>query len=296
MRIDTVNRIVYVRQSWLNDVALCPERSRLKLVYPQMSGATDATIMGTAVHYGIENVLTGEIPVVDAIPCALDKFAELLAEPHKKTTLAADKYDDHIRSMMTAFTEGILPEVQLGGMVEHKFKYPMGIMAGDYAIWAEGTMDYVQPDGTVWDWKTASRVYNARDKQSTSIQATVYAGAVFNEGLTDYPCEFRYGVMVRQDKPKAQIVALHRNENHMRWLQRMTVSAVQMRFTYGEDNPWLMNDTSALCSQIWCPYWSMCKGALMSSNDFSLLVDTPRTIDIQSPTTTSNMEVANDNQ
>lgn len=29
MKLDTVNKRIYVRQSWLNDVLMCPERARL---------------------------------------------------------------------------------------------------------------------------------------------------------------------------------------------------------------------------------------------------------------------------
>ena len=38
MRFDKESKIVYVRQSWLNDLIICPERARLKLVRPDLSG------------------------------------------------------------------------------------------------------------------------------------------------------------------------------------------------------------------------------------------------------------------
>ena len=54
MKLDTVNKRIYVRQSWLNDVLMCPERARLAHKNPHMRMASDATIIGTAVHHAIE--------------------------------------------------------------------------------------------------------------------------------------------------------------------------------------------------------------------------------------------------
>ena len=155
MRFDKESKIVYVRQSWLNDLIICPERARLKLVRPDLSGPSDATIMGTALHYGIEQVLAGA-SVASLGTIALEHWEELKAQPYKVTNLDPDKSVGQILGMAQAFADGILPEVQLGGDVEYKFKYPMGVTVDDWEVWCEGTMDYLQPDGTIWDWKTAS--------------------------------------------------------------------------------------------------------------------------------------------
>ena len=49
---------VWVRQSWLNDIMICPERSRLAVTLPDWRMGSDATHIGTAVHAGIEHYLT----------------------------------------------------------------------------------------------------------------------------------------------------------------------------------------------------------------------------------------------
>jgi hypothetical protein len=296
MRIDKENGRVYARQSFLNDVMICPERARYKMLYPDVSGPSDATIMGTAVHSGIEHFLRGDGPASDIAEVALSEHARLKSQPHTVTNLDPDKAETQIQSMTTAFVDGIMPIVELGGYVEHKFQYPTGMFIGDWEVWAEGTMDYLTPSGVVWDWKTSSRPYNARDKQATSIQATVYGGAVVYAGLADWPVDFRYGVMVRNLTPKPQIVNLMRNEAHMNWLRKTLEPVVRMTLQ-GLDNPWPMNDTSALCSSKWCPFWSMCKGAFCSDSDLWPLVDTVVPSPVESPTTNSNKEVANnDNQ
>ena len=270
MRFDKAKGIVYVRQSWLNDLVICPERARFKLDKPEMSGPSDATIMGTALHYGIEQVLGGA-NIADMTDIAMAHWEELKLTPYKQTNLKPEESVDQIKGMSQAFIEGILPEVRLGGEVEYKFSFPLNLMVGEWSVWCEGTMDYVDPQGTVWDWKTSSRPYYAKEKQSQSIQATVYSAAIVNLKQVDYPVDFRYGVMVRQAKPRSQVVYMQRTERHEQWLRHNITPAIQMALRIGvREGNWLMNDTSALCSDKWCDYWALCKGAHLSPSDLSL--------------------------
>ncbi len=257
-----------MRQSWLNDVVLCPERARLGIVSKHMRSSTDSTIMGTAVHSAIEDVLNNKVELADMGDVAMTAFTGLQkTEPYRETNIDPDKYETFILSMCESFKADILPNVSLGGHTEMKFEYPLGFTVMGHAIWCEGTMDYVDTNGVVWDWKTANRKYNQREKQSTSIQSTVYAGAVVHMGMTDFPVEFNYGVMIRQAKPVGQIVPVHRNKNHMNWLRSAVEPAVTTALLVGMDNKWMINDTNNLCSERWCSFWSICKGAYLSSPD-----------------------------
>lgn len=283
MRFDHSRGIVYVRQSWLNDLVICPERARFKLSKPELSGPSDATIMGTALHYGIEQVLAGA-NAADMADIALAHWELLKQQPYKQTNLDPAKGEAHILSMAEAFVTDILPEVQLGGDIEYSFKFPLGMSVNDWGVWCEGTMDYVQPNGVIWDWKTASRSYYAKEKQSQSVQATVYAAALVQQLRTGYPVDFRYGVMVRQEKPKSQIVYLQRTAEHQRWLMHNVKPAILTALRMGvESSNWLTNDTSALCSEKWCPYWSMCKGAFISEAGLSLPLQAPPMVTFTEP-------------
>lgn len=274
MRFHSSTKRVFVRQSWLNDMMLCPERARLGKVMPNMRTGSDATLMGTAVHYAIERGITDEMQGHDPdslSEIALTKFADLQAtETWKETNIDPQKYDAYIESMVTAWHDEIAPTLVFGGKVEYQFAYPLGIEVQGWSVWCEGTIDYVDPNGVVYDWKTANRSYNARDKQSTAIQPTVYAGAVASMGWSEWPVDFKYGVMLRQEKPKSQIVAVSRNESHMRWLRHAVRPLLEMAMAVGEDKVWVLNDTSALCSERWCSYWSVCKGAFLSPVDMSV--------------------------
>ena len=274
MRFHSPTGRVFVRQSWLGDVMLCPERARLGQQMPNMRGGSDATIMGTAVHHAIERTLE-EHHDIDAdfmTEIALNKFSDLrTTEVWKETNIDPNKYEVFIGSMCESFLNDIYPTVERGGRTEYQFAYPLGLEVDGWAVWCEGTMDYVDPNGVVYDWKTASRAYNAREKQSTAIQPTVYAGAVVALGWSEFPVDFRYGVMIRQEKPRGQVVHVHRNESHLRWLKHTVKPLITNALKTGADNHWIMNDTHNLCSERWCSFWSVCKGAFCSPDDLAIV-------------------------
>jgi hypothetical protein len=268
MRIDKIDGKIFVRQSWLNDMVICPERARYGVLRPDFRIGSDATIMGTAVHTGIEHVLRGEADFDAMVGIVADEYGELAKQPHKQTNINQELIPDYLQSMCKSFYDSVLPQVKLGGLIEHRFNAPLGCMVDGYAVWVEGTMDYVDPDGIIWDWKTSSRAYNIKDKQKSSIQASVYSVAAVQTGLAEgYPVDFRYGVMVRHQTPKAQVVSLVRNHAHTLWLQQFTKGAINTAVNVGYDNNWFMNDTSALCSEQWCSFWSICKGAFVKESD-----------------------------
>jgi hypothetical protein len=271
MRFDTTSQRVFVRQSWLNDLLLCPQRARLGIKMPQMRTGSDATIMGTALHHAIETSLAlgGELPLDELVTTAVDKFHYLqVTETWKETNIDPDKYEVYIQSMCEAWHNDIRPMVEMGGMIEKSFAFPLGITVNDWGVWCEGTMDYITPSGQIWDWKTASRAYNARDKQAKALQPTVYAAAAVANGFSpEFPVDFSYGIMLRNEKPKAQIVDVRREETHYEWLKHIVKPAVQYATNVGFNEDWVMNDDNNLCSERWCSFWSVCKGAFHTSAD-----------------------------
>ena len=263
MRVDELNKVVYVRQSWLGDMAICPERARLGIIRPEFRSGSDATIIGTAIHTGIEAVLNGTTSeFADMLEVVANDYESLETTNYKKTNIVQEEIPQYLESMSLAFYDEILPSVKLGGKTEMPFKAPLGIDVNGYAVWLEGTMDYVDPDGNIWDWKTAKRAYNQPSKQKSAIKPTVYTYAL-NE-LMGYRPTFNYGIMIRQLKPKSQIVAVHRGFEHWNWLKHHVRGAVNVALRTGIDNQWITNDESPLCSESWCSFWSVCKGAFVS--------------------------------
>jgi len=257
MRIDEETKRIFIRQSWLGDALLCTERGRRMMVSPEFRTTNDSAVMGTAVHAGIEAIMKGTIDAKDGHYVSVARLKYIQENENVKVTNTdPSTWEDLVRSMTNSFVSGVLPEVPLGGKTEHKFEYFSNAMVDDYAIWFEGTMDYIHPSG-VWDWKTAARKYSLLEKQTQSIQASIYSGYALQSGESEIDVDgsipFNFGVMIRNMKGDSQILRIKRNSAHTMWVTEQATTLVRlalaMRETNGEWNrPWLKNDQHFLCS------------------------------------------------
>ncbi len=274
MKIETVDGIkkIWVRQSWLNDLMICPERARLGIQMPEWRQSSDATHIGTSVHSGIEHILTHHDDK-GGVNVAMETLRTLIdTEPFRmNSTSSVDEMEFHVANMMATFVIEILPLVEAGGSAEKTFATKLADVEENVELWLSGTIDYIEPNGTLWDWKTAARKYSQGEKQRQSIQASAYACAAVQCGwVADYPIRFNYGVMTRAKKSVGQIVPIVRTKQHVDWLIHQASNAVRSLSAIGLDNPWMANDQHGLCSEKWCPYWSICKGSRISDQDNKL--------------------------
>jgi len=274
LRIDEQQKKVFVRQSWLKDVLLCPERARLSHVKPEFKVVNDSAAIGTAVHAGIEAVLAQNVPVSDAPQISLAKFRQLESEPGgiNHTNINPDLWHGHVVSLTNAWVKDIYPHVPPNGYCEEPFAVPTGESVNGYELWFEGTMDYLHKDG-IWDWKTAARKYSLLEKQTQDIQSSIYHFAGNKLGVTKEKSVFNFGVMIRGSNATGQIVSVSRSKAHGDFVIKQAMSAVAYALAMTNntgvptDERWLVNDQHYLCSQRWCPWWSICKGAHISEPD-----------------------------
>lgn len=272
---------VWVRQSWLNDIMICPERSRLAVTLPEWRMGSDATHIGTAVHAGIEHYLTHD-EVENSYTVASNELERLVVEEKFRinSTNGVPHMREYVTTLMNTFHSDIAPSVTKGGVCEQKFGVKLYDLPEDTsvpfdaqpAVWLGGTIDYIDPNGVIWDWKTAGRKYSQGEKQRQSIQASAYAYACVENGWSpSYPVRFNYGVVTRTPKSVGQIVPVIRTQHHVDWFKHQVQSVLQSCLSLGLDTPWMANDQHGLCSEKWCPYWSICKGSQLSDSDNNLL-------------------------
>lgn len=285
MKVDHTDQRVYVRQSWLGDTLICPQRGKYAIMMPQMRRGSSETSLGTGFHSGVEHML-GNAAGVDELEPMLDDAVQVgIASYHERNAVeqirVTQDWDDNdiellLRSMLTAWSNDIAPHVQFGGIIEHKFQFPLNAKSHNgYEIFMEGTADYITPDGVLYDWKTAKKKYSNREKQLQSVQATVYSMMMCNAnpyGNSMESAELRFGVVMRTASSTGQIVAVRRTANHFNWLRRQTVAAVNSMFAGGDA---LMNDNHFLCSEKWCPWYSVCRGAHITPDDDKIVEFTP---------------------
>ena len=275
MIVDEANKRVLVRQSWLKDMLLCPERSRLSVTQPEFKATNDSAAIGTAVHAGIESLLNDTCSVLDAPDVSLIRFKEMEAEGIRHTNVNPESWHGHVVNLTKAFISDILPVVPRGGQTEVKFEVPTGESVNGYELWFEGTMDYLHKN-SIWDWKTAARKYSLLEKQSQDVQSSVYSYAGYKLGVTTEKTAFNFGVMIRVSNSYGQIVSVSRTKAHYDFVIKQAMSAVAYGFAMTNntgvptDERWLINDQHYLCSERWCPWWSVCKGAHISEPDNQL--------------------------
>jgi hypothetical protein len=273
---DDQGRAVYkFHQSWLSDTDLCLERARLGLVGGLPPQETDATAVGTAVHLGIETCIEGilehgenHLSLADLVEVANEEFDRLSELPHFQWVKRKDAgCRSYIGMALASWYREVLPGL---APVATEVRIPTLELYSDLerVINIGGTVDYVDANVGLVDWKTGSAhswAGNDWQKQRWSVQATLYTFAhyVMGGGDPDNPpadlvVPFTFVVML--DNAKVQTVRVDRRPGDWDWLRRKAL-AVAYQIESGTDRTWPLNDQHALCSPKWCPVWDACKGA-----------------------------------
>jgi hypothetical protein len=265
IRRDDDGITVTLRQSWINDALNCQERGRRMIIQPEASITSDSAAIGTAVHAGIEATINGQ----DGLLAIADEWVKMREEPMKQTLgwSPGEMYAESIR-MFDMWCSDIQQKVIDPLHTEHYFDvdwFTSELLSERVNVRLSGTIDLVTARD-MWDWKTSARKYQPREKQNTAIQPTVYSIAANRLGLLEWPIRFNYGVMLR-GKAETQILTVHRTRNHEVWLARVVEPLIRQALALGTDMTWPVNDSHALCSQKWCPWWSSCKGSALTNSD-----------------------------
>jgi len=191
----------------------------------------------------------------------------------------------HLSTACMAWERGVLPQLGDPVYVEQHFSLPFFdavIPDPDYgsrngeevSIVLEGTIDY--GDWSIKDWKTCSdpRKYQGGyggegwQLKRWAVQPTVYCWAARElDDLSD-PLTFEYAA-VEKTQPNVHWLTVQRSDSDFEWLKRLCWNVVQMLESGLEE--WPLDNTSALCSEQWCPAWSTCVGAeLVIPSDWGL--------------------------
>lgn len=268
MKIDHEKRTIKFRQSWINDYFLCAERARRGLLEPDVFTSDAEAILGTGVHAYAELRLMGEDRET-AMGAALNAVDYELSLPHTNIKRNDESIYSFIPAMCASWERDILPKVKPGGETEVKFEAGLSVWNG-YVLLLGGMIDYIEPGGKVWDWKTAGQEYKPWERKRWAVQPTAYAIGATSMGKATYPVQWAYGVVLKSPmkQPKTQIVEFTRDEGHASWLIEQLKSildqhvnlATPQRVTLGTSRAWLKNDQHALCSEKWCPVFASCKG------------------------------------
>jgi hypothetical protein len=258
------------RQSWLNTADICLERARFELVGEMPRTEGDAAGVGTAVHHAIEvtvDALTHEgepLLLNDAIDIAGWQFTELTKLPNFVwQSMSEGDARAFIANALSRFYDEVLPILNPAA-TEVKFGPTKFYEDPERVIELEGTIDYIDHDLGVVDWKTAGRPYRQWEKQRWAIQPTVYTWAAGEDEPHLPEPHFTYVVFVRgsggvcRDVQKIEVT---RSRGDYEFLAHRLVRLAQL---IEADLPaWPVVDSHNLCSERWCGAWKMCKGQFL---------------------------------
>jgi hypothetical protein len=120
-----------------------------------------------------------------------------------------------------------------------------------------GYIDIITADGVPGDFKTASRKWWG-DKADKSMQPTFYLAALNQNGYElNTDMAFKYYIFTKTKNPAAQILSTKRTNFDLVWLFDMVLET--WRAIEAEHFP--PNPTGWKCSEKYCEFWNICRGA-----------------------------------
>jgi hypothetical protein len=248
------------RQSDLNTYNMCPEQYRLDKAGELPRMETEATAVGTAVHAGIEAVLRREVTLDEGHDRAVEAFAELVPTIQKWNKADEQTCFHHVMNCYSAWADQVYPMLGEPMFIEESFKVLLS-ETPKRRIWLKGTVDFVDSDGDIWDWKNMGSEIPGWEAERFKIQPTAYTLAAHKAWGIESP-KFYYAVMLKRAKPApVQVLEVRRNERHWEWLRQQ---AEVLAMTIEANMPrWQLRDQGWHCSPKWCGAWDRCKGAVL---------------------------------
>jgi len=268
------------RQSWVNTFMDCPDKARLDAFGPPTFVNTDATLLGTTIHSVIEHAIQVRMETGTCLlPSALREHfniewgRNLDDNPDmrwvKRKPTSALLYGEQV---VNAFALHVLPfldplayEVPFGPTIIHQ--------DDKRVITITGTIDYVDRQMGLVDWKSGSQEYKQWERQRWAVQPTFYTAGWHSltapggkYEAVDVPDDWHYCVFVDRrpgSVPQPQWVRVDRS--HYGWSDWMTYQLIGiaklLEATHaGHLDEWPLRDHHALCSPKWCEHWDECKG------------------------------------
>ena len=256
----TADKIV-LRQSWLGDLAMCPERARQGMLGLSENTSSTSTAIGTAVHYGIEQCLLHVVNDGKALSRDATIAASLVNWEENRDDISrwnhtVDKCVEIIDLNSAVWWDEVRSDLQPVS-VEHRFEIPL-VTDQTPEIWLQGTMDLVQRTPLpIVDWKNPGRKPSAEwEKKRWSVQAAAYTYAhkqLEGGNWDSYPFEFVHLVQGKVHRTITEVGAAE-------WASLVALARSAATLIAADLPVWPLNMTGWHCSPKWCGAWSTCRG------------------------------------
>ena len=265
---------IILRQSWLGSLAMCPERARQDMLGISKSTESTSTMIGSAVHHGIEMCLqtfidTGEHTsrdqtIADSLSYWNTNAHEIMRWNHKNE----EECVEIIELNSAVWWDEVRPDLNPQA-VEHKFEIPL-VVDHKPEIWLHGTIDLLQHHpAPIVDWKNPGRKPSDDwEKKRWSLQAAAYTFAVASmiDGGINEPMEFEFVHLVKGK--------VHRNVvecGPADWASLVALARSAGTLITADLPVWPLQMSGWHCSPKWCGAWSTCRGRFAGPDPFKQL-------------------------
>ena len=263
---------IILRQSWLGSLAMCPERARQDMLGISKSTESTSTMVGSAVHHGIEMCLqsfidTGEHTsrdqtIADSLSYWNDNGHEIVRWNHKNEEECLEIIELNSAVWWDEVRSDLFPR-----SVEHKFEIPL-VVDHKPEIWLHGTIDLLQHHpAPIVDWKNPGRKpHDDWEKKRWSVQAAAYTFAVASmiDGGINEPMQF---VHLVKGKVYKNLVECGPAD----WASLVALARSAGTLITADLPVWPLQMSGWHCSPKWCGAWSTCRGRFAGPDPFKQL-------------------------
>jgi hypothetical protein len=284
--------ILYLHQSDIGTLRMCPEQARLQLTGEYFDPSSDAAAIGTRVHEFIEWCLHyrqdhGMWP--DNPGSEVERQQRLLAEewdslwlhPHMVADL--DQGTLELEDCCQRWYNILLPQISTtnvaGWEIEKRFDVHVDsglahrntfngvtLYSGDpYEIRIRGSVDFFDGVNTIWDWKTGRFTRsNGWKLDRYDIQAPMYTYArhLTLPNIGSGPVSFNFGYVPRGGKG-AEVWDLSLGPDKWGMMLDEVKSWGHTIMKLGTEDRWPLGPNEWHCSPRWCSEFALgkCRGA-----------------------------------
>ena len=252
---------IFLRQSWLGQLAMCPERARQDMLEISERKETSNTMIGTAVHYGIEQCLnemmmTGDpMSRVDTLNASFeywDTHHNLIDEWNHEQSNA----EEIVQSNTNVWWDEVMPDMRPIA-VEEQFEVPLTTLESGTEVWLTGTIDCVQEfPYPITDWKNPGG--KPRDEwlmKRWAVQAAAYTYAVNELYKFSEPLPFEFVHLIKGKVHRTMV-----NFGPAEWESLVALAHSAGTLIEADLPTWPLNMAGWWCSPKWCGAWNTCRG------------------------------------
>jgi len=260
---------IMLRQSWLGQLAMCPERARQDMVGLSERTETSNTMIGTAVHYGIEQCLNemmmaGEpLNELDSVNSSMGYWNEHSHEIDNWNH-TRENAEQIIEANTKVWWNEVMPDMRPIA-VEEQFEVPLTTLESGTEVWLTGTIDCVQEfPYAITDWKNPGG--KPRDEwlmKRWSVQAAAYTYAVNELYKFGEPLPFEFVHLVKGKVHRTTV-----NFGPAEWESLVALARSAGTLIEANLSTWPLNMAGWWCSPKWCGAWKTCRGQYAGQDPF----------------------------